>query len=128
MSDQVFKRCAVIVAYGAAKFKPGGRGEVNVPTSRAYKECKQKFKTYPVDEFRTTAVSAKTGVILKNVYSRRLKKEVRGLKWCDSTNNCKFVNRDLNAALNIRRCLASPIRPVELCRHEKSRAGEKGFR
>jgi transposase len=36
--------------------------------------------------------------------------------WCGSTINGKFVNRDLNAALNIRRCLISLVRPVELCR------------
>lgn len=108
----------LVVAYGAAKFAPGGRGEVSVPTSRAYKECASRFRTVLVDEFRTTAVSAHDGTVLKQVWNERKLAAVRGLKWCGSTTDGKFVNRDLNAALNIRRCLVSPVRPPELCRIE----------
>lgn len=109
----------LVVAYGAAKFAPGGRGELAVPTSRAYKECLARFRTVLVDEFRSTMVNAFDGSVMKQVWSRRKGAAVRGLMWCGSTNNGKFVNRDLNAALNIRRCLASPVRPMELCRVPK---------
>jgi hypothetical protein len=106
----------VVVAYGAAKFAPGGGGEMAVPTTQAFKKCVQRFKTVLVDEFRSTMVNAGDGTIMKMVESKRKNAEVRGLMWCGSTNNGKFVNRDLNAALNIRRCLALPTRPLELCR------------
>ena len=106
----------LVVAYGAAKFAPGSKGELSVPTSRAYKECVQRFRCVLVDEFRTTMVHAGDGSVLKQVWSKRKKAAVRGLMWCGSTNNGKFVDRDLNAALNIRRCLAASERPVELCR------------
>jgi transposase len=106
----------VVVAYGAAKFAPGGRGELSVPTSRAFKECTQRFRVVLVDEFRTTMVYAGDDSVLKQVWSKDKGAVVRGLMWCDSTNNSKFVNRDLNAALNIRRCLVLPTRPAILCR------------
>jgi len=105
----------LVVAYGAAKFAPGSKGELSVPTSRAYKECVQRFRCVLVDEFRTTMVHASSGSVLKQVWSKRKEATVRGLMWCGSTNG-KFVNRDLNAALNIRRCLATSERPTELCR------------
>jgi hypothetical protein len=37
--------CNIVVAYGSAKFAPGGRGELSVPTSRAYKECASRVGT-----------------------------------------------------------------------------------
>jgi len=104
------------VAYGAAKFAPGGRGEVSVPTSRAYKECASRFETVLVNEYRTTRVSAQDGSLLKAVMSRQKGSAVRGLLWYDSTNVSKFVDRDLNAALNIRWCAVLGMRPIELCR------------
>jgi len=48
----------MVVAHGAAKFAPGGREEVTMPASQAFKVCTQRFKTMPVDEFRTTMVHA----------------------------------------------------------------------
>jgi len=106
----------VAVAYGSAKFAAGGRGEVSVPTSRAYKECASRFETVLIHEFRTTRVSAQDGSLLKAVRSRQKGCEVRGLLWYDSTNVSKFVDRDLNAALNIRWCAVLPVRPIEMCR------------
>jgi len=106
----------LVVAYGAAKFAPTAKGEIAVPTTRAYKECVQRFRCIVVDEFRTTMVNAEDGSVMKQVWSKQKHRAVRGLMWCGSTNNGKFVNRDLNAALNIRRCLSSPKRPIELCR------------
>ena len=29
----------VVIAYGSAKFAPGGRNELSVPTTRAFKDC-----------------------------------------------------------------------------------------
>jgi hypothetical protein len=44
----------IVIAFGSAKFVLGGRNEVSVPTSRAFKECQMTFPTIVVDEFRTT--------------------------------------------------------------------------
>jgi transposase len=42
---------------------------------------------------------------------------VRGLLWCSSTKETnKFVNRDLNAAINILNCAKLPQRPKMLDR------------
>jgi hypothetical protein len=104
------------VAYGSASFAPGGRGEISVPTTRAYHEFAMRFPTIVVDEFRTTKVFHEDGSILGSVVRNDKNTAVRGLLWCGSTNNSKFVNRDLNGAVNIRRCVVSPVRPPELTR------------
>jgi hypothetical protein len=114
----------VIVAYGSAKFAPGGKNEVSVPTTRSYKECSYRFTTVPVDEFRSTIVfHGDKKTVLKKVRRRDTGREVRGLLWCDSTNQGKgkLINRDLNGALNIRDCFLLPKRPTMLQRKE----GEK---
>jgi hypothetical protein len=67
-------------------------------------------------EFRTTKVFHEDGSILGRVVRSDKNTTVRGLLWCGSTNNSKFVNRDLNGAVNIRRCVVSPVRPPELSR------------
>ena len=109
----------VTVIYGSASFSPGGKGEVNVPVGRAFKECSMHFPTKVVDEYRTTAVHYFTNTMLQKVQKRRhkgTKTTVRGLLWCSSTSrNNKFVNRDLNAALNILRC-ANGNRPKIMTR------------
>lgn len=105
----------VVVAFGSEKFAPGGRNELSVPTTRAYNECRYRFPTIPIDEFRTTRVYSKDDSILGKVGYKGINVAVRGLLWCSSTNNGKFVNRDLNAALNIRRCATGP-RPEALTR------------
>lgn len=104
------------IAYGSAKFAPGGKGEISVPTSRAYHEFAMRFPTIVTDEFRTTKVFHEDGSILNSVVRLDKHENVRGLLWCSSTNNSKFVNRDLNGAVNIRRCVVCPIRPPELTR------------
>ena len=119
-----------VLAYGAAKFAPGGKGEVSVPTSRAFKECSYRYKTVHIDEFRTSRISHKDdsllgGVGLKRSNSGEKQVSVRGLLWCSSTNNSKvgkFVNRDLNAAINIRRCAILPKRPIAL---DRAKSNEK---
>lgn len=96
----------IIIAYGSAKFSPGGKGEISVPTGRAFHECKSRFPIKVVDEFRTTRIYYKDDSILQSVgFKGKSKDTVRGLLWCCSTNCSKFVNRDLNGALNILRCV-----------------------
>ena len=106
----------VTVGYGSAKFAPGGRNEVAVPTSRAFKECSQRFPTSAIDEFRTTMVHHEDDSVLQKVAIRRTGNVSRGLLWCCSTGNSKFVNRDKNAAINILRCFTLPQRPLALTR------------
>lgn len=105
----------VVVAYGASKLVPGGRGEVSVPTSKVYKVCRERFETYAIDEFRTTRVDFRTRTVLGKVGRQVDGKTVRGLLWCGSTSQQKtseFVNRDLNGAMNILKLLIDgPGRP-----------------
>jgi hypothetical protein len=109
----------VIVAYGSAKFAPGGKGEVSVPVERAYKECSYRFKTAVVDEFRTTKIHFGSDALMDLVQHRRdrgnAKKTMRGLLWCGGAVNA-FVDRDKNAALNILRCATLKKRPRVLTR------------
>jgi hypothetical protein len=113
----------LVLAFGSAKFAPGGKGEVSVPTSRAFKECSFRFDIEVVDEFRTSKINYKDDQILDLVATKSIKGEkmsqVRGLLWCHSMDNTsqlkgKFVDRDINAALNIRRCISN--RPLVLTR------------
>ena len=123
----------VVVAYGSASYAPGGRFELSVPTTKAFKECAARFQTRAVDEYRTTAVHHEDDSILQRVAVRgrrtanwdaRAKATVsRGLLWCGSTGNSKFVNRDKNAALNILRCLTN--RPRALTRTPDKRKLER---
>jgi hypothetical protein len=113
----------VVLAYGAAKFVPGGKGEVSIPVSRAYKECSSRFEIIPVDEFRTTKLYHKDFSVLNKVATYKEGKitDVRGLSWYSTNDDkpSKFVNRDLNAAINILRCVTLPQRPIALSRIKK---------
>ena len=107
----------VVIAYGAASFDPGGKGELSVPTTKAFTETNRRYKTVMVDEFRTSKICYSNDSVLQLVASKKdPKKGLRGLLWCGSTNNNFFIDRDLNAALNIRRCITSPSRPISLTR------------
>jgi hypothetical protein len=106
----------VVIAYGSATFAPGGKNEISVPTSSTFKKFARAFPTVVVDEFRTTRVHHEDGSLLQSVKRRDTNEWLRGLLWCSSTNNTKFVNRDLNAAINIKRCVTSAVRPLELTR------------
>jgi transposase len=115
----------VIIAYGASKFNPTGKGELSVPTSQVYKETLKRFKqnVHLVDEYRSTKVFYKDDSILQSVTTRQNRsRALRGLLWCGSTiiNRPHFVDRDLNAALNIRRCLMEQ-RPVIMTRSTSHR-------
>jgi hypothetical protein len=112
-----------VIAYGAAKFAPGGKGEVSVPTTSAFQACSSQvgLVTVFVDEFRTTKICYKTDRLLQTVkVYKKDKTPLRGLLWCDSTSKDSeqgaFVNRDVNAAMNILRCVTLPQRPAILNR------------
>jgi len=107
-----------VLAYGSAKFASGGKGEMSVPTTRAFKECSYRLPIVLVDEFRTSKIYWKNGTILELVNTFVSKKPLRGLLWCcsTSTEKGKFINRDVNAAINILNCATLPTRPIALQR------------
>ena len=109
-----------VLAYGSAKFAPGGKGEVSVPTTRAFKEMSYRLAIRLICEFRTSKVYWKDDSVLLRVAKKGVDGklvDVRGLLWCSSTKETnKFVNRDLNAAINILRCAKLPQRPDMLNR------------
>ena len=103
--EAVTPGCKITIAYGSAKFAPGGRNEASVPTSRAYKECASRFNTLVISEFRSSKVYYYDNNVLQLI-SVRLPgpfRSLRGSLW--SVEQTEFVSRDLNAALNIRRNL-----------------------
>ncbi len=74
------------IAYGAAKFAPGGRGVIAAPTSQAYKACKQRYKQLVrlINEFRSSKIHWETNAILTSVVeivSDNQVKILRGLQW-----------------------------------------------
>ena len=93
----------------------GGKGEMSVPVSRAFRECRYRFQVKVIDEFRTTKIFHEDGSQLQNVMRMDTRERLRGLLWCNSPGKNKFVNRDFNGAMNIRRCAFNP-RPLELTR------------
>ena len=104
----------LVVAYGNAKFASGGAGEQSVPTTRAYRECASRVLTYSTDEFRTSKVHCQDDSVLQLLGTHsQARFALRGLLF--NPDLAKFVSRDLNAALNIRRILLGP-RPIILCR------------
>jgi len=134
----------VLVAYGSAKLAPGGRGEVSVPVQEVFQECRRRFETHVVDEFRSTRVHHEDDALLLSVGIKGRRRKgggrapltVRGLLWCGSTKDArfagsgKFVNRDENGALNILRCFLLPQRPAMLdraaCRGQRLPAARVG--
>eukprot|EP00963_Diacronema_lutheri_P010506 scaffold1060_cov385-Pavlova_lutheri.AAC.24 len=74
------------VSSGSAKFAPGGKEEVCVPTSRADKDCTYRFHTRCMDELRTTVVRHEALAIMEGVTRLDTKRKVGGLQWCCSTN------------------------------------------
>lgn len=105
----------IVIAFGNAKFASGGKNEQSVPTSRAFKECASRFPCKLIDEFRTTRICYLDNSVLKKVAIKGEKDWLRGLLWCGSTKNSKFINRDFNGAMNILRCALGP-RPLALQR------------
>ncbi|KAJ9511387.1 hypothetical protein QJQ45_029800 [Haematococcus lacustris] len=121
------------LAYGAAGFSGSGSiGCRGVPVSQMLKEAVRQFpagRVLMVDEFRTSRVSSayshpsealpgqppESFRWLRPVCSEAKRSQVRGLM-CSTSNNIRFYDRDVSAALNIRRCAVGPgPRPTELC-------------
>jgi hypothetical protein len=130
----------LVVAYGAGRWKIR-KGCTPAPTTRTYKECARRFVTIPVDEFRTSYTHHELGCTLQRVEMEKRQRspediikygplteeqmerraKVRGLLALVSTTNhgkkrMDFVNRDFNAAINIRRCAVLETRPPEWTR------------
>ena len=103
----------VVLAYGDASFGSTGPGELSVPTTKIKKVCEKHFHVVSIDEFRTSQIHHYENKQCAKVYQNGYL--VRGLLWCNSTNGSKFVNRDVNAALNMLRCY-NAIRPMSLQR------------
>jgi hypothetical protein len=100
---EAFPDKRIVIAYGSAKFASGGPNEVSVPTSRAYKECATRFSTVVTPEFRTSKVYNVNDELLHKVAVKGAHHALRGVLW--SVTRRRFVSRDLNAAINIRRKL-----------------------
>jgi len=132
------KNRRIVVAYGAGR-AVAKRGCTPAPSTRMFREFQKRFLTIPVDEFRTTYTHYEKGNVLMQVEKRRRQRtriqrmiygqetnrqiarrsKVRGLLWCGTTSDGArehFLNRDFNAAMNIRKCLILPERPVNLRR------------
>ncbi|KAJ9507593.1 hypothetical protein QJQ45_019225, partial [Haematococcus lacustris] len=121
------------LAYGAASFSGSGSiGCRGVPVSQMRKEAVKQFgagRVVLVEEFRTNRVSSayshpskalpgqppESFRWLRPVYSEAKRSQVRGLM-SSTSYNIRFYDRDVSAALNIRRCAVGPgPRPTELC-------------
>lgn len=112
--SSLFAGGRLVVAYGNGKFGSGGVGETSVPTTRAYKECASRVVTHWTDEFRTSKIDCQDDSVLQLLTTMvNPGRALRGLLYNPSER--RFVSRDLNAALNIRRLLLGP-RPTILCR------------
>ena len=106
----------IVLAYGDAGFSSNGVGELSVPTCGLVKACAKKYNIQMIDEFRTSQIHHYENVKLAKVKQNGF--NVRGLLWCSSTKGCKFVNRDVNAALNMLRCYhGDQERPLALQRN-----------
>ncbi|GFH11104.1 uncharacterized protein HaLaN_06545 [Haematococcus lacustris] len=115
------------LAYGSAGFSGSGSiGSRGVPVKQMLTEACQQFpgRVVLVHEFRTSRVSsAGTNVVagqaesfrwLRPVRSMATRSRIMGLMCSTSINNIRFYDRDVSAALNIRRIAAGPGRPLEL--------------
>jgi hypothetical protein len=101
---QAVPGCNIVVAYGAAKFAPGGKGELSVPTSRAHKECVSRVNTKVTAEFRSSKVDYQDDSVLQKIaVVSQPKYALRGVLW--NVRREEFISRDLNAAMNILRYL-----------------------
>ncbi|KAJ9506397.1 hypothetical protein QJQ45_004899 [Haematococcus lacustris] len=121
-----------ILALAASFSGSGSIGCRGVPVSRMRKEAVKQFgagRVVLVDEFRTSRVSSayshpsealprqppESFRWLRPVYSEAKRSQVRGLM-SSTSYNIRFYDRDVSAALNIRRCAVGPgPRPTELC-------------
>jgi len=127
----------LVVAYGAGRWKTQ-KGTTPAPTTRTYKDCAQRFVRVPVDEFQTSYAHHELGCTLQRVEMEKCQRsaeeiakygplteaqtersaKVRGLLALvsitrDGKKRMEFVNRDFNAAINLRKCAVLEKRPPE---------------
>jgi len=130
----------LVVAYGAWRWAPK-KGTTPAPSTRTYKECARRFVKIPADEFRTSYTHHELGCTLQTVEIEKCQRspeeiakyrplteeqmerraKVRGLLALVSTTSdgkkrMESVNRDFNAAINIRKCAVLEKRPPEWTR------------
>ena len=80
-----------VIAYGAAKFNPSGKHELSAPTTFVSKRCSKFFRVTMIDEYNTTKICNKCHERLHIVKTINAL-EVRGLRWCSSTNCRCFLD------------------------------------
>ena len=98
------------VFWGDASVNPSMKGTKSAPTTRQLVRARLHLKRITlVDEFRTSKVchccDEQIHAVRRRVVDEDGKKrtrEVRGLRWCSTSR--KFLDRDLNAAVNMLRC------------------------
>lgn len=98
------------VFWGDASVNPSMKGTKSAPTTRQLVRARLHLKRIVlVDEFRTSKVchccDKQIHAVRRRVVGEDGKKrtrEVRGLRWCSTSR--KFLDRDLNAAVNMLRC------------------------
>jgi len=130
----------LVVAYGSGRWKTQKRC-TPAPTTRTYIECARRFVAIPIDEFRSSYTHHELGCTLQRVEMEKCQRspeeiakygplteeqmgrraKLRGLLALVSTTNdgkerMEFLNRDFNAAINLRRCAVLETRPPELTR------------
>ena len=97
------------VFWGDASFNPSIKGTKSAPTTRQLVRARLHLKRIAlVDEFRTSKVchccDEQIHAVRRLVVvdGKKRTREVRGLRWCSTSR--KFLDRDLNAAVNMLRC------------------------
>jgi hypothetical protein len=128
----------LVVAYGVGQWKTQ-TGCTSAPSTRTCNECARRFVTIPVDEFRTSYTHHELGCTLLRVEIEKCQRspedvekygplteeqmerraKVHGLLALVSTGSdgkkrMELVDRDFNAATNIRNCAVLERRPPEL--------------
>jgi len=127
----------LIVFYGNGSFAPTGRREKAVPTKEWIKRLLQAMKRKKIPggilmtgEYLTTQMCHKCGDLTKEV---KVGNEVsRDLRCCRGActeghpNNCRVLNRDRNAAINIYKAGMAYIKGEERPRH-LTKAGKEEY-
>jgi integrase len=107
-----------LIAYGAATFASGGRGERSVPVKGIQRLVRQTYPTVLVDEYNTTKMCPTCHVPLQHVKVRIRQRDeswrtvtCHDLRRCGNRGpggcallGCSWKNRDEAASLNIGRC------------------------
>ena len=114
---QGYNRETTAIAFGAAKFSTTTRGDVSGPLASTARRLSKLCRVLFVNEHRTSKTCADCGCeVEKKVIPRVKKKKEKGtgiswwvkaveapwaLRWCNSPECRKFLQRDFNACKNI---------------------------